>query len=273
MNDPIHICLISDEAYGPRLVVTLASIAASSAPDDRLFFYIVDGGISDADKRNIALLGRIRQFSCVYIETSEEKIGGFPRHRCAPCAYYRVLLPELLPHLDKLIYLDCDLIVLKSLRELWETDVSTAGIAAARDFIDYVKDEEKNFFHLARIGFDIRRHYINSGVMLMNLARMRAMGFAEKFFRARAELDGLIRFSDQDIFNHLFQNDLVLLAQGWNFQSNLPLLPEEKMNAAELDVAVIHYTTGAKPWLPDALCYFKEYYTQIEELVEKLAAT
>lgn len=270
MNDPIHICLISDAAYARRLVVTLASIVCSAAPEDALFFYIIDGGLSAGDKRDIERLKSVKKFSCVYIETDSARMSRFPGHRCSVCAYYRVLLPELLPHLDKIIYLDCDLIVLKSLRELWDTELEEAGVAAARDFIDYVKDEELNYKHQVRIGMDIRLPYFNSGVLLINLAELRAMRFSEVFFRVRKELDTVLRFSDQDVFNHIFQNKLKLLPQGWNFQAPLLMLPEAKLDTLETDIAIIHYTTDAKPWIPNALCLLKKYYSAVEEMVDKI---
>lgn len=272
MSATIHVCLISDAAYARQLLVAMTSILATAGPEEALAFHIVDGGLGQEARRGIARLKRIRPFACHYLEASEAELTRFPGHRCAPCAYYRVLLPRLLPELDRLIYLDCDLIALGSLSELWATRLGDKGLAAARDFTDYVKDNQATQNHLAGFGFDLGNHYFNSGVMLLNLDKMRRMDFETRFFAARARLEGRIRFSDQDVYNYLFQGDLALLDQGWNVQAPFGLLPEKVFDFSGLDLRIIHYTTDVKPWQRELKCFFQQEYLAMEKVLDTVLA-
>ena len=272
MSETIHVCLISDAAYARQLLVAMTSILATAGPEDVLAFHIVDGGLGEETRRSITRLRRLRPFVCHYLEARPVEMARFPRHRCAPCAYYRVLLPRLLPELDKLIYLDCDLIALGSLLDLWRTRLEGKGLAAARDFTDYVKHNQATQKHLTGFGFDLRNHYCNSGVMLLNLEKMRRQDFETRFFEARSRLDGRIRFSDQDIYNYLFQEDLVLLDQGWNVQAPLGLLPENVFDFSGLDLRIIHYTTDVKPWDQELNCLFKQEYQAMEKVLDTVLA-
>lgn len=269
MSETIHIGLISDAAYARQLLVAMTSILATAAPDDTLAFYIVDGGLGEENRRDIAKLKRLRPFVCRFLQAEADVLARFPRHRCAPCAYYRVMLPRLLPELDKLLYLDCDLVALASLSGLWTTELGDKGLAAAPDFIDYVKDELHNFEHLTGFGFNPYRTYFNSGVLLLNLEKMRSMNFEELFFDTRQKLEGRIRFSDQDIYNYLFQNDQLILPQGWNFQAPLGLLPPGKLDFDALELNIIHYTTDVKPWDPELNCLFKQEYLSMAGVLDQ----
>jgi lipopolysaccharide biosynthesis glycosyltransferase len=71
-------------------------------------------------------------------------------------------------------------------------------------------------------------------------------------------------FSDQDIFNVIFQYDKLLLPQKWNFQAPMYRYQYNKIDF-KTDPAIIHYTTGNKPWLKDSKCYFKDVYTNFEK--------
>lgn len=273
MADPIHIALISDAAYAGPLRTTIASVLSAANPGDALFFHIVDCGLGETNKRGIAALKAIHPFACRYVTPDPAAVAGLPAHRCAPCAYYKAKLPELLPEIDKLIYLDSDLLVLASLRELWETPLDGAPLAAARDFIDYVKEELHNFQHLTGFGFNPHRSYFNSGVLLLDLAQLRAEGFSEAFSRARRDLGGKIRFSDQDVLNYLFQDRVHILSQAWNVQTTLFLLQDGRIDWETTGTAIVHYTTEAKPWIDGTICFLREEYVRLDQLAGKLAAS
>ncbi|MGC4387295.1 glycosyltransferase, partial [Streptococcus suis] len=83
--------------------------------------------------------------------------------------YYRYLLPEILVDCDKVIYLDSDLLIRCDVKELWDIDVSQHYLAGVNE-IDIV-----NRFpdHKLKLGFDLDELFINAGVLVCNLQKMR----------------------------------------------------------------------------------------------------
>ena len=100
--------------------------------------------------------------------------------------YYRLLAFKFLPpEMDKILYLDPDLIVINPLRGLYDTDIDDYLFAAA--FHDRVSVKEVNKLRL--MPYEIAAYY-NTGVMLMNLARQAGTDQGEGHFRFRGEEQG-----------------------------------------------------------------------------------
>jgi lipopolysaccharide biosynthesis glycosyltransferase len=256
----IYIAMASDRKYSRYLVTAIASIILSS--NDNFFIYIIDDGIEARYKDYINKFSlKYKHFTYSFLQVDKNEISRLPYHRCAPCAYYRAKLANILTNIKKILYLDLDIICLHSIKELFDTDLEGKGIGACLDSINYFKNE---FPHLSKIGLSSDNNYINSGIMLMNLDKMRNDNFEELFFTTRYKYDNYIIFSDQDIFNIIFQNDKLLLPQKWNFQVPMYRFPYNTIDFTT-DPSIIHYTTGNKPWLKDSKCYFKSVYTKFDK--------
>jgi lipopolysaccharide biosynthesis glycosyltransferase len=183
------------------------------------------------------------------------------------------LLFSLLPSLDRLLYLDCDMIINRDICELYDTDMGKAQIAAVPDWImtrtltgptptadPDVLDLRK--YHHETLGLtddDIAR-YFNAGVLLFNFAAMadpRAIGKT----LMRQALTGRYMFRDQDILNVAFKGALHVLDARWNvFNSDdsqfgrVPRRLWEQARAARKDPWIIHFADRAfKPWGPRAV--------------------
>ncbi len=164
-------------------------------------------------------------------------------------ASYRLLIPDLLPTLDKILYIDCDMIFRNDLVELYRsTDLTNnymAGVFEAT--LDF---QEKN---MRAIGCE-PGEYINSGLLLMNLKMLREDNMVEKFMSA-AKTPGL-EFPDQDVINQLCKGKILGLPPYWNSIRTF-LLPQYKSAFLKYyrqedwaDVqrkGNVHYT-GPKPW-------------------------
>ncbi len=151
---------------------------------------------------------------------------------------YRLLIPELL-NVKKAIYLDCDIAVNTDIAELWSICVDDVSLAAVRDSVIYAKRKKMH----NRLRRWIMRHdaakYFNSGVLLMNLGRIRQkhdlMGEAVRFLnRYRNCAD----FPDQDFLNMLFRDDAILIDKRFNTIDN----------SHEITDKILHLTGKYKPW-------------------------
>ena len=153
--------------------------------------------------------------------------------------YYRYAIADLFPQLDKALYLDADLVVHGSLSELWDTDLSDFLCAGVSDlWIDRIH-------YKPEIGFGLEELYINAGVLLLNLAAMRRERLADRLFAATRELEGRIRFQDQDVINIVCRGRIRALPERFNFAAaNVNAHPELRKEAV-----IIHFTGARKPWL------------------------
>ena len=153
-------------------------------------------------------------------------------------AYFRFFIANSFPQYDKAIYLDCDIVVLADIAELYNIDLGDNLLAAAYEqntdrapmFTNYVEEI---------IGIP-HKTYFNSGVMVMNLKALREFKLQEKF------LDMLVKYNfdclapDQEYLNVLCHGKVKFLPTGWNKHS-FPEPPEGELK-------LCHYALASKPW-------------------------
>lgn len=164
--------------------------------------------------------------------------------------WYRVFLPELLPDLDKVLYLDSDLIVLQSLAELWERDLSQHALAAVTNPMPAIhRRYPRDVLGLAP------EDYFNSGVLLLNLERLRKDGARERLLEY-ARQHPANACPDQDALNVLFHDSCLRLHLRWNYQTALLDLhphevpiPAAQVREAATNPAIVHFSGPFKPWM------------------------
>ena len=138
-----NICYSLDSNYSEQLAVSITSILKNADIDDNINVYILDGGLSLEDKNKIELLKNIKEFNIKYISVLGEDFSKCPLlvdkdekykdyHVTLP-TYFRFKLPELLPALDKVLFLDCDIIVKTSLKELFSVSLDNSAVAMVLD--------------------------------------------------------------------------------------------------------------------------------------------
>ena len=133
----INICLSCDDNYAKYAGVVIASILTNANQDDNIDFYILDGGITKEKKEQISSLSSIHNCQINFIEINPEMFADYSKvktHKYISIAtYYRLKAPSLLPDIDKIIYLDCDVVVNTSLKELYEIDIKDYLLAGVSD--------------------------------------------------------------------------------------------------------------------------------------------
>lgn len=172
--------------------------------------------------------------------------------RIGTVMWFRILLPELLPDVGRVLYLDADTLVVDSVRLLFEMPLGTAGLAAAHNVL-----EPRHRDRVTGLGLDGLTGYFNSGVLVLDLDQLRADGrMGEVLEVARARRDQLV-WPDQDALNLVFADDRVPLHPRWNTQNSLFLWRQwadevfapEEVDGALQDPAIIHFEgPGLKPW-------------------------
>ncbi len=261
-------------ALSPNYLIPAATCILSilQHSDDSDTFHVIcllTDSLSDKDRCELTNIDNKRLvFSFVNLKGRLE--GIYINERYTIAASYRLLLPDLLPEYNKVLYVDCDVIVRNNLAELYrETDLSNnylAGVFEAT--LDF------QIPHMQTIGCEAGQ-YINSGFLIMNLELLRKDNMVTKFLEASKE-EGL-EFPDQDVLNQLCKGRILGLPPYYNSirtfflpqykERFLKYYTEGDWNAVQ-HRGNIHYT-GAKPWEAFTI-KFAEWWKYYEMLPDNL---
>ncbi len=151
--------------------------------------------------------------------------------------FFRYLLPELLPDLDRVLYLDADLIVCAALDTLWATPLEGAYAAGVED--SYVRRSAYD----RELGLTGDEVYVNAGVLLLNLKAMRQANITEQLFELSAAT--ALRFMDQDAINLAFRGRIRGLPERYNVTADSL---RRKIRPFRGHPVILHYTSPWKPW-------------------------
>lgn len=155
-----------------------------------------------------------------------------------PGALLRLYLPELLPEINKIIYLDCDMVVLTDISKLWANELADIILGACSDDIRFnVTKRIRDFYTNKEISVD---SYFNSGTLLLNLEKMRDENFTKKIFDWLFNNKDVL-YPDQDMLNWYCHNHYLCLDRKYN-------ILVRSTNESDFDDSIIHYLGGQKPW-------------------------
>lgn len=157
--------------------------------------------------------------------------------------YYRLILPWLLPDEDRVLYMDPDIIINGSLDTLWNLEFDGASLAAARDrIIMLLGTETRSLLKTDTV-------YMNTGVTLMDLRRIREEKSRKDIQSLLIEKGENLSFPDQDIINLLWEGQIKQIDDAYNLNPNILYLKEYLgMPWKTHSWKMIHYMGPDKPW-------------------------
>ena len=236
----IHLFFALNDRYCQHCCTTIVSILENN-PNEFFDFYLLSDYISDKNRQQFARLEkRYSKFNIHYhiIDDSAFRQFSLNIDYISRQTYYRYAIAEWYPRLDKALYLDCDLVVNGRLRELWETDITGYLCAGVPDL--WVE----NIYYKPEIGFALDELYINAGVLLLNLKKMREEQTYRTLCQATVQPPCKIKFQDQDIINLVCRGKIKCLPEKFNFTTENAVRHPVQIPEA----VIIHYTSERKPW-------------------------
>ncbi|CYU95933.1 glycosyl transferase family protein [Streptococcus suis] len=181
-----------------------------------------------------------QQFSAIPIRTEQFPIESFSRF----------LLPELLADLDRILYLDVDILVHGNLMELFQTDLEEYELGAIieADIFKYYQ------WYLDSLGFGPNDAYFSSGVLLMDLDKMRQNGTTNQLIAMALEKAQDYKFPDQDILNTYYKGQFKQLSPAYNYTD----VRKQNRELAADEIVIEHFNGDIKAWhaitkIPDYL--------------------
>ena len=193
-------------------------------------------------------------------EHAKELIQNAPTLKHISIAtYYRLFLPYVIEKsVRKVLYLDCDILVRRSVKGLFRKTDPDIVILGAAD----INEED----HASRIGVDV---YVNTGVLTMDMAGIRELytmeSMAEEIAKIMSEPIKIV-LGDQDIINLLFAGHIGKVSNIYNFQRLIHKAYCLKNPLLVKKTVIAHFITGDKPWHNDYLMvYAREYYSYLRK--------
>lgn len=248
-----HVALICGDDYSRHAGALLSSLLTQH-PGQSITVHFVPG--PDLSDENLARLEQVAEGFSYHLNVHRippELTAGLPiLGRIGEIGWYRMLLGAVLPDLDRILYLDSDMVITDSLLPIFDRELGDDLAAAVENA--YLPQRE---FDFDRLDMDPARGYINTGVLLLNLDRLRSGGADEMFERGHRD-KSLIKMAEQDVINLVFGDQIQRMHPRWNCQNALFVAREgtakvfgaDVVDEAVADPAIVHFEGPGlcKPW-------------------------
>lgn len=260
----IHIALCTDTHYMMACGPCVISIFEHHK-NEPCHIYVITKDLPQADIDALNAIANSYGQGLSVVTIDAKAFSGLKvNERFRESVYYRLLLPQLLPQLDRIIYLDCDIVLNGSLEGLWKTDID--GYACG-----VIEDQESDDIILHnRIG--VYTTYFNSGVLLINMEYWRQHDIMRQVVDYIYNNPDKCIFPDQDAMNAVLQGKVKFCPYGYNFQdlwysAEYRWIRLHASKFAEVDKwkdcpIVVHFAGNNKPWFKDTSHPFKQYYLE-----------
>lgn len=260
-NKTIPIFFSIDDSYAPFLSVALKSAIDNSKSENNYRAIIMYESLSQDNRERLGSLAT-NNFKIDFVEMNEglETITDRLSNRIRSeyftlTIYFRLFIASMFPEYDKAIYIDSDIVLEEDIAELFSIDIGDNFIGACRDAsIDGIEPFQSYVEQV--VGVD-RNDYVNSGVLLMNLKKLRDADFDKHFLSLLNTYHFDSVAPDQDYLNAICKGSIYYLSPKWNA---MPNEQKPKIEGAKL----IHYNLFSKPWCYDGLQYGERFWHYAE---------
>lgn len=273
----MNIIYSTSDLYSELAAISIASVLENSKDVEEINVYIIDKGIKELHKFWIEDLVNSYNRNLIFLPDLDiEKISHtkIDVGRWHISTFSRLFLLHVLPiEIEKIIYIDCDMIIRHSLSSLWLMDMDNTWCMSA--------DDCRGKMYRRDIGIPDNSIYTNNGLMVIDLESWRKNNVEERFVKFIQQHNGDITYMDQGVLNGVFQplGKVKLLPIKYNAQTACYDLgydglqacrkpvwayTKEEFNHDINDPIVVHFTTcflsGTRPWFKkDAHPYRKEF--------------
>lgn len=277
--DAINVVYTCDRNMFACLAVSVASLVAELGKSDdrqsfRLCIHVIAIGFTAQDEDDLRRIATSTDAQVELEFIAYELQGRFDR---CPYPYAEIVtlvyyLPELLPQLDKVVFLDADTLVLCSIAPLWRLDLEGHWIATTPAVMD---DESLDYYHSAtELRFQSAAQTINAGVMVFDLQKMRELGVTQVLDEWTTTHQQILRLPEQEAIAHNYPVRK-LLDHKWNWRG--PVGTAEPFWAARsqrtrqayasIEPAIVHFQS---PTRPDKLIINSAYFDAWNDCYDSL---
>lgn len=256
----INVVYAADEKFAEILSVSMESLLTNN---NNVTVWILNNGIKEESVEKLKRQAALHNTTIHFMPLRSLKDYAGRELSCqkkiTATTYFRLFLPEImLEEVERVLYIDCDTLVLDDLSELYGTNlIHTCGNVA----------EPTAPLMKKKVELEPQDTYVNAGVMLIDLKRWREDGIDKKFISYIEEMDGNISFEDQGVINRVLKGRIDILPIRYNVETQyfdfgydgFSIMKKAKSRYEEKDVieamdkpGIIHFTNSfasERPWV------------------------
>lgn len=248
----MNILLTFDNNYSQHAGVVITSLLTNNPGVHT--FYVISDHISTENQELLQGITKQHHSNMVFLFINADITKDFPIGKgtansyVSIATYFRLFITEVLPEqVDKILYLDCDIVVNKPLDDLWNSDFEEGMCIIALE-----ESKTLSLPGCERLHYPTAFSYFNAGVLLIDLNSLRAT------YNLRKAIDFIknndIKFHDQDVLNGLLYDKKQFMSLRFNVMDSflikhakLPLRYQNERDAL-YHPSIIHFSGPVKPW-------------------------
>ena len=247
MMNTIHICIAADENYKLPLQCLIGSILHNCNTKPYII-HILFTNLSKGFQKKLhnICLGTNISLDFIYMKTYKFDFNGLDMQHWTKAIFYRIMIPEIFHNLERVLYIDCDTLVLQDLSDFFFTPMDkNINMAMAVD----------RFSYKTRMQTLHTKNYFNSGMILFDIQKCRTDKFSSKCIKWIHDNPQLAKFPDQDAINVVCDGKILRTNNLYNKQ----FATTDIINI-ENKPFVIHFLSAKKPWMWNAPVKYSELY-------------
>ena len=260
----MNIVYASDDNFAEIMGISMISLFESNKDCGEITVFILDDGISDDNRSKLLSIGEKYMRNIIFRPIPDiNKLAGVEIHtssRWSLSAFSRLFLEKIMDEdIERVIYLDCDMLIYDSLEELYNTDLDGNFCGGVLDCISR--------YHKKNIGLKCEDNYINSGMMVISLTEWRKNNLCGKFERFINSYGGDLPYVDQGVINGTIGRNIKILDLRYNcytavydfsysdlmiYRKPSGFYSMKEIEDAKSNPAIVHFTTSflsLRPWI------------------------
>jgi lipopolysaccharide biosynthesis glycosyltransferase len=268
----IHVACAFDKAMSVPAMVLAARLKQLASPGRKTIFHALECE-KDAFPTYAKYLLTSDSFE---VRRHRVSIDTFRKYKLSIATvqsiatYGRLAIPQLIEEADRVLYLDCDILIKRPVGDLFDTDMRGFPLAACQDlaYLHFIRRHHGPARTSAMELLRDRRNYFNAGILLIDCVKWREQHFFEKIHALLANPPTPLFFADQDALNVVFQDNYERLDPRWNSWAVSSAFEEGEEDLARVaalcarDPWIVHFVGPAKPWIRAHMTsnYHPEYW-------------
>lgn len=268
----MNVVYASNDNFARHLGTSLYSLLDRNQLMDEIHVYVLSVNMSNMCKEQLGQIAERFDRTLDIIELGELEArfqyrintGGFDVSTLS-----RLFVSEVLPEsVERILYLDCDTVVLRSLEKLWNLDLRGKILAAVMEPTIYESVK-------AEIGLGSQDPYFNAGVLLIDLKKWREQDIQSRILEFYEAHGGSLFACDQDTINGSLKGQIRPMSPSYNFFTNYryfkyeelvrqspsyAVVPREIFRHAKRHPAIVHYMGDERPWIAGNLNHYRKAY-------------
>jgi len=277
----MNIVYATDDGYCQHMAVSMASLIEHNK-ENEINFHVLSDGISEENRQKIGEMakfyGRKVEFYPIegLMQDLKDRIYGLDTGKFRITTLARLLMGSILPEtVTKVLYLDCDTVVLRNISGLYDLRLNDDIAAMAAEPTIYPEVKEL-------VGLTEEDNYYNAGMILLNLSAWRSEDMETNCLEYYNTMGGKLPFNDQDIINHVLKGRIKRVGQTYDFITNYYYFryetlveksaaygkgeSKESFRLAKHHPHIVHYASDERPWNRGNLNHYSRAYEKYLKL-------